>query len=211
MRDDECKGEEDDGNEDDDEEEDWGSSCKKRKGNSSKKKANNSNSRTTPRSRASKKVVLNRKEMSSKKVDDGDSPVTIKSDFFMKSSEKVNQKKQQDEQLSVFSCQENDNPSNSPNKDERTPSKLTRQNGFMVEKPKPKRTTPKKKMVNDDSNETLSKKTSDNMLDGPTLQSIPNLRLEAKMTAQENSRLFAGKQIHPFFSLHKACKRNQDN
>ncbi|CDP18333.1 unnamed protein product [Coffea canephora] len=212
LRDDDCKGEEeDDGNEDDEEEEDWGSSSKKRKVNSSKKKANNSNSRTTPRSRASKKVVLNGKEISSKKVDDGDSPVTIKSDFFMKSSEKVNQKKQQDERLSDFSCQENDKPSNSPNKDERTPSKLTRQNGFIVEKPKTKKTTPKKKLANSDLIETLSKKTSsDTMLDGPTLQSIPNLRLEAKMTAQENSRLFAGKQIHPFFSLHKASKRNQE-
>nr|XP_027089811.1 uncharacterized protein LOC113710932 isoform X2 [Coffea arabica] len=211
LRDDECKGEEeDDGNEDDEEEEDWGSSSKKRKVNSSKKKANNSNSRTTPRSRASKKVVLNGKEISSKKVDDGDSPVTIKSDFFMKSSEKVNQKKQQDERLSDFSCQENDKPSNSPN-NERTPSKLTRQNGFIVEKPKTKKTTPKKKLANSDLNETLSKKTSsDTMLDGPTLQSIPNLRLEAKMTTQENSRLFAGKQIHPFFSLHKASKRNQE-
>ncbi|KAJ6307005.1 hypothetical protein OIU78_022161 [Salix suchowensis] len=36
---------------------------------------------------------------------------------------------------------------------------------------------------------------------------IPNLRLEAKMTAEENSRLFAGKQIHPFFSTWKVSKR----
>ncbi|XP_034888998.1 uncharacterized protein [Populus alba] len=36
---------------------------------------------------------------------------------------------------------------------------------------------------------------------------IPNLRLEAKMTAEENSRLFAGKQIHPFFTSWKVSKR----
>ncbi|KAF9682615.1 hypothetical protein SADUNF_Sadunf05G0127300 [Salix dunnii] len=36
---------------------------------------------------------------------------------------------------------------------------------------------------------------------------IPNLRLEARMTAEENSRLFVGKQIHPFFSTWKVSKR----
>ncbi|KAB5568603.1 hypothetical protein DKX38_002396 [Salix brachista] len=36
---------------------------------------------------------------------------------------------------------------------------------------------------------------------------IPNLRLEAKMAAEENSRMFAGRQIHPFFSSWKVSKR----
>ncbi|KAM7256516.1 hypothetical protein ACFE04_012257 [Oxalis oulophora] len=36
---------------------------------------------------------------------------------------------------------------------------------------------------------------------------MPNLRLEAKLTAQENSRMFAGKQLHPFFSSWKAGKK----
>ncbi|XWS25152.1 hypothetical protein CRYUN_Cryun27aG0046100 [Craigia yunnanensis] len=39
---------------------------------------------------------------------------------------------------------------------------------------------------------------------------IPNLRLEAKMTAEENSRMFEGRQIHPFFASRKAGKRNQE-
>ncbi|KAK4572862.1 hypothetical protein RGQ29_031029 [Quercus rubra] len=39
---------------------------------------------------------------------------------------------------------------------------------------------------------------------------VPDLRLEAKMSAQENSRMFAGKQIHPFFSSWKAGKKNQE-
>ncbi|KAM7253025.1 hypothetical protein ACFE04_025643 [Oxalis oulophora] len=37
---------------------------------------------------------------------------------------------------------------------------------------------------------------------------IPNLRLESKLTAEENSRMFAGKQVHPFFSLWKTGKKN---
>uniref|UniRef100_A0A803LV03 AAA+ ATPase domain-containing protein n=1 Tax=Chenopodium quinoa TaxID=63459 RepID=A0A803LV03_CHEQI len=44
-----------------------------------------------------------------------------------------------------------------------------------------------------------------------TLQSpqpVPDLWLEAKKTAEENSRIFAGKQIHPFFSSWKAGKKD---
>ncbi|XP_021284558.1 uncharacterized protein LOC110416794 isoform X2 [Herrania umbratica] len=39
---------------------------------------------------------------------------------------------------------------------------------------------------------------------------IPNLRLEAKLTAEENFRMFAGRQIHPFFASCKAGKRSQE-
>ncbi|XP_022748659.1 uncharacterized protein LOC111298179 isoform X2 [Durio zibethinus] len=39
---------------------------------------------------------------------------------------------------------------------------------------------------------------------------IPNLRLEAKLTADENSRMFAGRQIHPFFTSLKAGKKSQE-
>ncbi|KAK6257507.1 hypothetical protein QUC31_000966 [Theobroma cacao] len=39
---------------------------------------------------------------------------------------------------------------------------------------------------------------------------IPNLRLEAKFTAEENLRMFAGRQIHPFFASCKAGKRSQE-
>ncbi|GMH21840.1 hypothetical protein Nepgr_023683 [Nepenthes gracilis] len=41
-------------------------------------------------------------------------------------------------------------------------------------------------------------------------QLIPDLRLEAKMTTEENSRIFAGRQLHPFFSTWKAGKKNQE-
>ncbi|KAJ8424660.1 hypothetical protein Cgig2_003094 [Carnegiea gigantea] len=42
-----------------------------------------------------------------------------------------------------------------------------------------------------------------------TSQPVPDLWLEAKRTAEENSRLFAGKQVHPFFSAWKTGKKDQ--
>ncbi|XP_062100758.1 uncharacterized protein LOC133806680 [Humulus lupulus] len=38
---------------------------------------------------------------------------------------------------------------------------------------------------------------------------MPDLRLEARLTAQENSRMFAGKKLHPFFSSWKEDKKNR--
>ncbi|KGN54574.1 uncharacterized protein LOC101216488 isoform X2 [Cucumis sativus] len=43
-----------------------------------------------------------------------------------------------------------------------------------------------------------------------TTPTIPDLRLEAKMTREENSRMFAGRQMHPFFSSLKAGKKGQE-
>ncbi|XP_030445181.1 uncharacterized protein LOC115667778 [Syzygium oleosum] len=39
---------------------------------------------------------------------------------------------------------------------------------------------------------------------------IPNLRMEAKLRAEENSRMFAGRQIHPFFSSWRSGKKCQE-
>ncbi|CAN7065374.1 unnamed protein product [Brassica oleracea var. botrytis] len=39
---------------------------------------------------------------------------------------------------------------------------------------------------------------------------VPNLRLEAKLRAEEDSRMSAGKQLHPFFSSRKGGKKNQE-
>lgn len=39
---------------------------------------------------------------------------------------------------------------------------------------------------------------------------IPNLRMEAKLRAEENSRMFAGRQIHPFFSSRRSGKKCQE-
>ncbi|CAN1137659.1 ATPase family AAA domain-containing protein 5 [Linum perenne] len=40
-----------------------------------------------------------------------------------------------------------------------------------------------------------------------TPPSVPNVRLEAKMADEEYSQKFAGKQLHPFFSLRKGSKK----
>ncbi|KAI4320611.1 hypothetical protein MLD38_034072 [Melastoma candidum] len=45
--------------------------------------------------------------------------------------------------------------------------------------------------------------------DGLSSQPIPDLRMEAKTAAEENSRLFAGKQIHPFFVSRRSEKKSQ--
>ncbi|KAF5746841.1 hypothetical protein HS088_TW06G01016 [Tripterygium wilfordii] len=42
-------------------------------------------------------------------------------------------------------------------------------------------------------------------------QPMPNLRLEEKMTAEENSRMFSGRKIHPFFSSWKVGKRCEES
>ncbi|GMJ02437.1 hypothetical protein like AT1G77620 [Hibiscus trionum] len=62
----------------------------------------------------------------------------------------------------------------------------------------PLKTTPKKNGMN-------------NLMESEdaTPPPIPNLRLEAKLIAEENSRMSAGKQIHPFFTLGKVGKRSQ--
>ncbi|KAJ0234172.1 hypothetical protein HA466_0064170 [Hirschfeldia incana] len=39
---------------------------------------------------------------------------------------------------------------------------------------------------------------------------VPSLRLEAKLRAEEDSRRSAGKQVHPFFSSWKGGKKNQE-
>ncbi|KAE8077443.1 hypothetical protein FH972_016008 [Carpinus fangiana] len=58
---------------------------------------------------------------------------------------------------------------------------------------------------------TTPKKTSANSIKCEAASPpIPDLRLEAKKSAEENSRMFAGKQIHPFFSSWKVGKKNQE-
>ncbi|XVE60338.1 hypothetical protein DITRI_Ditri05aG0121100 [Diplodiscus trichospermus] len=79
-----------------------------------------------------------------------------------------------------------------------TPQSQTRASKKPKEK-SPMRTTPKKNGMND-----LMESEDASPLP------IPNLRLEAKLTAEENSRMFAGRQIHPFFSSRTAGKRIQE-
>ncbi|KAL5776969.1 hypothetical protein ACOSP7_009895 [Xanthoceras sorbifolium] len=84
---------------------------------------------------------------------------------------------------------------------EKTPKKLKEKSS--------KSTTPKKSLKN--TTPKKHGKLSTNLIEGGDASPpIPNLRLEAKITAEENSRMFAGKQIHPFFSSWKVGKRNQE-
>ncbi|KAK4429658.1 ATPase family AAA domain-containing protein 5 [Sesamum alatum] len=143
------------------EEEERCGSSKRRRG--SKVKANSRSKTTLPAS--SKKVIENGKETSSKQVDDSDSPVPVKSSFFVKASERPQQKSQQNQPAFTDSPEENDEINSPPI------------SAPMEEQP---------------------------------LRTIPDLRLEAKLTAEENSRIFAGRQIHPFFTSWKAGKTSQD-
>ncbi|CAA2949361.1 Hypothetical predicted protein [Olea europaea subsp. europaea] len=63
--------------------------------------------------------------------------------------------------------------------------------------------TPRKRMTNGLKESNLTP-------DKQTVQTIPNLRLEAKLMAEENSRIFAGRQIHPFFTSRKVGKTCQE-
>ncbi|XP_061363887.1 uncharacterized protein LOC133307395 [Gastrolobium bilobum] len=86
-------------------------------------------------------------------------------------------------------------------------------------KRKPKgKVTPRKKSSN---NATAKKNVPANGIKGSTSRqvlansaqvytTVPDLRLEAKLSAEENSRMFAGRQIHPFFSSRKVGKKVHD-
>ncbi|XP_060214329.1 uncharacterized protein LOC132641368 isoform X2 [Lycium barbarum] len=195
-----------------DEEEEW--CATQENGNKPKpkpKKKRNSKA-TTPQTntRASKKVALNGKETTSKEMPDGDSPVIVKNDFFQKLSVRKNQKRQQNEQLNI----------ESPEKIQKccSPPEFTANKKTPRSKKKLARSTPEKCQ--------LDIKARKNMLSGGSTEaclvprnlmqdesmshSIPDLRMEAKKTAEENSRRYAGKQIHPFFQSLKMGKKSQE-
>ncbi|EOA33492.1 hypothetical protein CARUB_v10019687mg [Capsella rubella] len=69
----------------------------------------------------------------------------------------------------------------------------------------PRKTTPKKSAT---KNGVLA--AADQMIAANVSPPVPNLRLEAKLRAEENLRMSAGKQMHPFFSSWKGGKRNQE-
>ncbi|KAJ0231687.1 p-loop containing nucleoside triphosphate hydrolases superfamily protein [Hirschfeldia incana] len=84
---------------------------------------------------------------------------------------------------------------------QRTPKK----NGApskMAKGKSPRKSTPKKNVA---KNGTVA--TDDHI---NVSLAVPNLRLEAKLRAEEDSRRSAGKQVHPFFSSWKGGKKNQE-
>ncbi|CAN8234134.1 unnamed protein product [Cochlearia groenlandica] len=70
----------------------------------------------------------------------------------------------------------------------------------------PRKSTPKKSAI---TNGVVAA-SADQTIGANSSPPVPNLRLEAKLRAEENSRMSAGKQIHPFFSSWKGGKRNQE-
>ncbi|KAF5787232.1 putative checkpoint protein Rad17/Rad24 [Helianthus annuus] len=187
----------------DDEEDNCGSQAKK--GRKRKPKA-------AAQPRASRKLTVNGNEIGGKNTDEEGSPAAVKVDFFVKVSER--KKRQQKEQLPVLSPEKVEQVCSPPDviMNSKSPRK-PRRRANTTPKKQQACVTPQKRQMNSNSknatNGSLNEECSDKMLASPPKQ-IPDLRLEAKMTAEENSRIFAGKQIHPFFSFRKAGKKNPE-
>ncbi|KAL8189226.1 hypothetical protein R6Q57_028792 [Mikania cordata] len=151
-------------------------------------------------SRASRKFAVNGNEIGGKNTDEENPPATVNSKSPRKPRRRANSttKKQQ--------------ASVTPKKQQAsvTPKK---QQASVTPKKQQASVTPHKQQLNLTSkngiNGILNEDYSDKMLASPPKQ-IPDLRLEAKMIAEENSRIFAGKQIHPFFSFRKTGKKSTD-
>ncbi|XP_024979178.1 uncharacterized protein LOC112516395 isoform X2 [Cynara cardunculus var. scolymus] len=173
--------------------------------------------RAASQSRASRKIAVNGNEPGAKNTDEEDSPVTVKVDFFVKVSERRHQQRQQKEQPSIINSPEKNEQCCSP-PDVITNSKSPRKPRRRASStPKKRQTclTPEKRQMNltpsrNAINGALHEDYSEKMLASPP-KPIPDLRLEAKMTAEENSRIFAGKQIHPFFVSWKNGKKNTES
>ncbi|KAL6962141.1 hypothetical protein U1Q18_037095 [Sarracenia purpurea var. burkii] len=77
-------------------------------------------------------------------------------------------------------------------------------------KKKQAQTTPKKYRINGGLKEAYPEQISDSPIEsGNVAQSIPDLRLEERLKAEENARIFGGRQMHPFFSSWKMAKNCQ--
>ncbi|KAL4589013.1 hypothetical protein LXL04_001915 [Taraxacum kok-saghyz] len=174
----------------DDEDEEYSLSQSQAKKNKKRKP------KAVSQSRPSRKLAVNKNEIEVKNAEEEDSPATVKCDFFLKVSERRNQRRPKKEHTPVKieqSCSPSDAIANS-----KTPRKTRRRASST-----PKKQTPSKNGVINGNNLV------EDLLTSPPKQ-IPDLRLEAKMTAEENKRIFAGKQIHPFFSSSKTIKKNTE-
>ncbi|KAH0664202.1 hypothetical protein KY284_029133 [Solanum tuberosum] len=198
--------------EEEDEEEEWCASQENGNKTKGKQRKKRNSKATTPQtnSRVSKKVALNSRETSSKEMPDGDSSVVVKNDFFLKLSERKNQKRQQNEQLYTESPEKIQTSCSPPEfaANKRTPRS----------KKKLARSTPEKRQLDIKARKNMLISGSTEaclvprnlMEDESMLHSIPDLRMEAKKTAEEDSRRYAGKQIHPFFQSLKMGKKSQE-
>ncbi|KAH6782670.1 hypothetical protein C2S51_007963 [Perilla frutescens var. frutescens] len=202
-----CGGDREEPVAEEEEDEEWCGSSKKRR---ETKKKGNSKQKTTPRA-SLKKEVENGKETSTKQIDVSNSPVNPKSSFFVKVSEQRQRKRQQNQLVSVDAPEEIDEICSSPSSaanGRSTPQKQKQQKKSTPRKER-KTSTPSKKMKSGKRELQFDHIPFDLPLDEQPLQKLPDLRLEAKLTAQENSRIFAGRQIHPFFMSRKGGKTSQ--
>ncbi|VFQ93892.1 unnamed protein product [Cuscuta campestris] len=156
----------------------------------------------------------------------------IKSDFFVKVSEKRHQKRQQTQQLGLGSAEE-DGKTSSPAElagNMTTPRKRKHRGNSTPEKAqnraekhyatpektvnsaeKCQKSTPKKRGIKNGLMEGCIMPASCSLMEDELSPSvIPNLRMEAQKTAEENSRIYAGKEIHPFFSSWKMSKQKSE-
>ncbi|KAK6132006.1 hypothetical protein DH2020_034232 [Rehmannia glutinosa] len=134
------------------------------------------------------------------------------SNFFVKASERRQQKRQQKELVLIDSPEENGeicSPPSSVANGRSTPGKLKRQDSSTPRKEK-RNSTPSKKMKSGKRESCCGQIPFDLAVDEQQLRTIPDLRLEAKLSSEENSRIFAGRQIHPFFTSWKGVKSSQD-
>ncbi|CAA0809944.1 P-loop containing nucleoside triphosphate hydrolases superfamily protein [Striga hermonthica] len=180
---------------------------KKRSGG--KRKGNPKSVKTT---RASPKEVIENGEETSSQQDDNSSPVLLKSNFFVKVSERQQEKIQRDQPILVDSPEGNENLSSPPRpvaKCRSTPRKLKGHDNSTPRKER-RNSTPNKKMKSGKRELCCKQIPFDLAMDEQKLPTIPDLRLEAKLSAEENSRVFSGRQIHPFFTSWKGGKSSQD-
>ncbi|KAK6132312.1 hypothetical protein DH2020_033936 [Rehmannia glutinosa] len=151
-----------------------GGSGKKRR---ESRRKSNSKSKTTPRA-SPKKVIENGKETSSKQVDDNDSPA----------SERRQQKRQQKELVLIDSPEENGeicSPPSSVANGRSTPCKLKRQDSSTPRKEK-RNSTPSKKMKSGKRESCCGQIPFDLAVDEQQLRTIPDLRLEAKLSSEDD-------------------------
>ncbi|KAL1533632.1 hypothetical protein AAHA92_33492 [Salvia divinorum] len=155
--------------------------------------------------------IENGKETPTKQVNTGDSPVTLKSNFFLKVSEQRQLKRRQNKLVSADSPEENGDicsvPSSVAN-GTTTPQKQ-KQRGKSTPRKERRSSTPSMKMKSGKRELQFDHIQFDLPPDKQPLQTLPNLRLEAKLTAEENTRIFSGRQIHPFFMSWKGGKTSQ--
>ncbi|KAL3638815.1 hypothetical protein CASFOL_016722 [Castilleja foliolosa] len=186
--------------------------CGGSKKRSGSKRKGNSKSKATHRA-SPKKVIENGEETSIKQVDDNASPVITKPhSFFVKASERCRRKKQQEQPVLIESSEDSEKMCSPPRTRANcrsTPRKPKRQDNSTPRKER-RNSTPNKKLKSAKRELCCKQIPFDLAADEQQLPAIPDLRLEAKLSAEENSRVFGGKQIHPFFTSWKAGKSSQD-